>query len=749
MQRSLFVISAGCAATSALAATRHSNTAAKFLAAEAPAPVKLAQHQAKDANWDGLSVQNNDTYASDYVKDEAPAPDNATFVKHEQWPKKGRWTIEPTSDKFGSARRWAGKSEAWEGSSSSDDSSSSGGGDITSSGGFGGHSPQWYVDKCEAISAACAAEQDATVEKFERDLSDLEAEYRRQLRILDGKEEDHADEVADVKAQKIAVKKQKMKVADAKKAVEENAHCPPELQEAKEKLYQLEAVPNKTPEDIEEECQQKKIVMEKEKCVEVLLAAEEVLAGERAEHSDEKDDLHGEKADEADAAAALPPQEKRVADAKAAWEAAKAKGPKIVTHAGTEGCQKDKDALLAQLEADISALEEEYRRQKRILEGKEDKHADEKEDVAEQKQVVKKQKMAVKDAKKAVKENAHCPPDLAEARDELARLEAVPNETEEDIEKECAARKKVLTLEECVVVLREAEEVLADEKEDYSGEKSELGHEHGEADAAAAALPPQEKRVADAKAAWEAAKAKGPKTAVTAGKEGCQKDKDALLAGLEADIRDLEAEYRRQKRILAGKEDDHAEEKADVEAQEDEVAKQKKRVAAAKDAVEKNAHCPPELAEAKKHLKDLQAVPNETPEDIEDECKAKKVVLEKEQCVEVLLEAQGILRENKVDYRGEKSELKGEERDEEAAADALPPQEKRVAKAKAALDAALAALEALKNCVNGGASDSGAKEETSSDAAPADEGKSAESGSVRAAAGSAIAIVIASIISSL
>eukprot|EP00929_Paragymnodinium_shiwhaense_P021951 TRINITY_DN1417_c0_g1_i8.p2 TRINITY_DN1417_c0_g1~~TRINITY_DN1417_c0_g1_i8.p2 ORF type:complete len:570 (-),score=280.90 TRINITY_DN1417_c0_g1_i8:155-1864(-) len=537
MQRSLFVISAGCAATSALAATRHSNTAAKFLAAEAPAPVKLAQHQAKDANWDGLSVQNNDTYASDYVKDEAPAPDNATFVKHEQWPKKGRWTIEPTSDKFGSARRWAGKSEAWEGSSSSDDSSSSGGGDITSSGGFGGHSPQWYVDKCEAISAACAAEQDATVEKFERDLSDLEAEYRRQLRILDGKEEDHADEVADVKAQKIAVKKQKMKVADAKKAVEENAHCPPELQEAKEKLYQLEAVPNKTPEDIEEECQQKKIVMEKEKCVEVLLAAEEVLSDEREDHGEEKDDLHEEHGEEADAAAALPPQEKRVADAKAAWEAAKAKGPKTVTHAGKEGCQKDKDALLAALEADIRALEEEYRRQKRILAGKEDDHAQEKSDVDAQEDEVAKQKKKVDQAKVAVKNNAHCPPELEDAKAKLFDLEAVPNETPEDIEEECAARKLVLEKEQCVEVLLEAQQILREEEGDHAGEKHELKGEEKDEQVAADALPPQEKRVAKAKAALDAALAalEALKNCVNGGKSSEPADSASKSGGDGAD----------------------------------------------------------------------------------------------------------------------------------------------------------------------------------------------------------------------
>merc|ERR1719313_3229633 len=106
--------------------------------------------------------------------------------------------------------------------------------------------------------------------------------------------------------------------------------------------------------------------------------------------------------------------------------------------------------------------------------------------------------MKVKDAKEAVEENAHCPPDLKEAREKLAELEAIPNETPEDIEEECAARKRVLRLEACVEILREAEEVLHEEKEDYSGEKTQLGHEHGEAADAADALPPQEQRVADA-----------------------------------------------------------------------------------------------------------------------------------------------------------------------------------------------------------------------------------------------------------
>jgi len=554
----ILFISASCAATSALAVT-HQNVAGKFLSAQEPVHMAVSGSRTRDASWDGKKVQNEDVYSSDYVKDEAPAPYNSTndtahVFKDEKWPKRGFYTNQPKAENYGEARRWAGQAEFHAGAGGDDDSSE---GDLTSSVGFG-HSPQWYVDRCEEITEACAAAQDAVTEEYERDLSDLEAEYRRQLRILEGKEDDHADEVADVKAQRRAVKKQKMKVNEAKEVVKESAHCPPELQEAKQKLYELEAVPNKTPEDIEEECKWRKVVMEKEKCVETFLAAQDVLREEEAEHGDEKNELHGEKADEADAAAALPPQEKRVADAKAAWEAAKAKGPKTVTTGG-------------------------------------------------------------------------------------------------------------------------------------SG-------------------------------------------------DSCQADKDALLAALLADIKALEDEYLRQKRILAGKEDTHADEKADVAAQEEDVANTRERVKKAKAAVKRNEHCPPELEEAKQHLADLEAVPNETPEDIEEECKAKKVVLEKEQCVEVLREAESVLRENKIDHKGEKSQLKSEEYDEEVAADALPPQEKRVADAKAALDAARAALDALKNCVNGGKS----SESDEAEPAPAPE---ARSGAARQAA-SAIVLVAVSFLAS-
>jgi len=515
-------VSASCAVTSAVAVvTRQTAISGKFLSAQDPVHMAVSGSKAQDATWDGKKVQNDESYSKDYVADEAPAPYNSTndtehVFKHEQWPKVGRYTNEPKADKYGSARAWAGYVEPTGASSGDDDSE----GDVTSSVGFG-HAPEWYVERCEEITEKCNAQQDAVVEQYDNDLSALEAEYRRQLRILEGKEEDHADEVADVKAQKRAVAKQKMKVEDAREAVKENAHCPPELQEAKEKLYSLEAVPNKSPEDIEEECKWRKIVLEKEKCVEVLIAAQEVLRDEKDDHSEEKHELSGEKADEADAAAALPPQEKRVADAKAAWENAKRKGPKSVTEGAKGSCQADKDALLAALLADIKALEDEYLRQKAILEKREDTHADEQADVADQTEEVAQTRMKVKNAQIAVKKNAHCPPQLEEAKQHLADLEAVPNETPEDIEEECKAKKVVLEKEQCVEVLREAESVLRENKMDHHGEKGELKSEEYDEQQAADRLPPQEKRVADAKAALDAARAalEALKNCVNGGKD--------------------------------------------------------------------------------------------------------------------------------------------------------------------------------------------------------------------------------------
>eukprot|EP00929_Paragymnodinium_shiwhaense_P119704 TRINITY_DN9159_c0_g1_i1.p1 TRINITY_DN9159_c0_g1~~TRINITY_DN9159_c0_g1_i1.p1 ORF type:complete len:454 (-),score=197.29 TRINITY_DN9159_c0_g1_i1:215-1576(-) len=362
-----------------------------------------------------------------------------------------------------------------------------------------------FAAQCKELHKQCEEDEQSANDDYNRNLKALEEEYLRQKRILENKEDDHKDEVGEMKKQKAVVADEKMDVEKAHKVVKENDHCPPELEEAERELSKQLSIPNDSDEKIDDECRAKKVVMEKKACVEELRKAQRVLAEEAGEHSDEKGELKDEKADVHAAAAALPPQEKRVADALAAWEAAKKRGPPSAADA-TESCNADMDHLKMQSDQLTRDLEAEYLRQKRILADKEDAHSDEKADVADQKDRVAEEKRHAEDAHEVVKESSHCPPKLEEAKDELARQEAIPNYTPKDVAAECAATKEVLKWQKCVDALRDAEMRLAIEKDEHGDEKDALAGEKSEASAAKAALPPQEQRVADALAALEAAR---------------------------------------------------------------------------------------------------------------------------------------------------------------------------------------------------------------------------------------------------
>eukprot|EP00929_Paragymnodinium_shiwhaense_P050035 TRINITY_DN2521_c0_g1_i2.p2 TRINITY_DN2521_c0_g1~~TRINITY_DN2521_c0_g1_i2.p2 ORF type:complete len:460 (-),score=233.54 TRINITY_DN2521_c0_g1_i2:127-1506(-) len=362
-----------------------------------------------------------------------------------------------------------------------------------------------YQAQCDAILSQCKAAEKANTDDYYRNLKALEEEYKRQKRILEDKEDTHKEEVADVKAQKAVVADEKMDVVKARKVVKDNAHCPEELEEAEEELSKQEGIPNDSEKRIDDECRAKKAVLEARMCVEELRKAEKVLGEEKGEHKDSKGELRSEKGEAAAAADALPPQEQRVADALAAWEAAKRQGPPSAAETDNS-CQAELDALLAELDARIRALEDEYERQLRILRAKENTHENEVEDVKDQEDEVAEEKRHVKDAKVLVEENKHCPPKLEAAKDELARQEAIPNVQPQNVYDECEATREVLKWQRCVDELREAEMTLAKEKDEHRDSKHELNGEEDEESAAKKALPPQEKKVADALAALEAAR---------------------------------------------------------------------------------------------------------------------------------------------------------------------------------------------------------------------------------------------------
>jgi len=331
--------------------------------------------------------------------------------------------------------------------------------------------PADYGKLCADIDSDCKARCDALMDKHNANVAELKAECERQKRILSGKEADHVDEKSHRKAEDIDV-------ASANKAVAAKAHCRPELHAAKEDLAREEAIPNDDSGAIDAECKAKKRVMVAEQCVEELRAAEAVLSNERDQHSKESNE-------EDKAASALPPQEERVRIA-----CANTGGPAPDCDCGG---QAKKDALLAQADKAVADLLAEYLRQKKILEGQQDDHSDEKADVAVERK-------DVTEAKKTVARDAHCPPELEKAKAELSTQQGIPNDTPEDIDAECEATKAVLEAQKCVDRLRKAEAVLATEKDQHADESSEEAK-------AAAVLPPQEKLVCELKAALDAAKA--------------------------------------------------------------------------------------------------------------------------------------------------------------------------------------------------------------------------------------------------
>jgi len=363
----------------------------------------------------------------------------------------------------------------------------------------------WYSGECDKINDQCEAKKARIRRKYEEDLEELKQEYSQQAKILEEKEKHHANEKADVPPQQKKVVAEQKDVAAAQKEVKDKEHCPPDLQSAESRLAALEAQPNKTPKDIDEECEIKKKIIAPKACVEQLRAGEQVVAKETDQNHDENGELREQTGEENEAAGAVPPQKAKTADAKAAYEAFKRMGVRGIPEVNEE-CQADRDELERKADADISALENEYQKQKGIFGERVDTHKDEKADVVSQKEKVDREQKDVAEAKKAVQEHEHCPPELEDAQARLSVLEAKPNKTPADVDEECVLKKKILELKACVEKLQAAQAVLAKETDQYHDENDRLSKEHSEESSAASKVPPQKSVVSDLERALAAAK---------------------------------------------------------------------------------------------------------------------------------------------------------------------------------------------------------------------------------------------------
>jgi hypothetical protein len=354
--------------------------------------------------------------------------------------------------------------------------------------------------------------EDHRIDAAKRDRQFLKDECESQKSILDKKKGVHRGEKADVAQQKTEVAQAAGEVEAAEKAVAEKAHCPSDLASAESELARLELLPNKKQSDIDDECKVQQKKLEAERCVELLKKAQAVLDRRQGAHAQEIDDLNHEHSHVHPAASALPPQEEKVAEACARWKELEAMPVPPAAAGLLAQCQAERDDLRAErvrhAAQGLQDLEDTCAREKRILAGVKEVHNQERVDHALQRQETADAKVKVNDAQKIVAEHAHCPPALEEAKADLARLEAMPNKQEADIDAECKLHERILYAQRCVDDLRKAEEVLSRHESVHASETSELRHDAGEAWTAKQEVAPQEQKVAEVCAVWDAAKAK-------------------------------------------------------------------------------------------------------------------------------------------------------------------------------------------------------------------------------------------------
>jgi len=445
-------------------------------------PVSL--HGLTDPNWDKKSVQANDKYQDDFTSDDRPKINQTASPGGSKASDQASASSHKDSTGSGSAGKGGGKTAGENGAETS-------GSDICQAF-IGGRSAEWYKNRCAAIDAECKIQDDHLKAMQDAHLKDLRDKLDKQKRTLEDKEKDHSDANDQADQGKLGLE-------DAKMAVEKNAHCPPELEKARAELAKLQASPNRSPEDIEAECELQKKILELMKCVEKLREAEELLDKLRDDYHRDQSGLRG-------AADALSPQQKRVGDAQSALDdAIRAGVPGL--DALRKRCKTESDALQRLADQDLHDLEAEYLRQKAILEDRAEKHDDEQADVKQQAEVVAKERMHVKEARIVVQENINAPEDLQKERAELASLQAKPNVEPADIDAECEAQKRILDAEDRVEALWEAKGVLSKEKGEHTDEKNAFRYESVEEQVAAQKLPPQQTRVDCAKKAFEEAQA--------------------------------------------------------------------------------------------------------------------------------------------------------------------------------------------------------------------------------------------------
>lgn len=348
-----------------------------------------------------------------------------------------------------------------------------------------GHSPEWYKSRCTKIKTHCEERKEAIDRAHQDKLHHLEDEYKDQSRKLDNVEEASEAQKELVDKQRGEVKDAREEVKDASKVYERTKDCAAELRQLEDELEELESQPNESDEAIDAECQKRKEILRKERCVKRHAEAESTLARRESSYSSEKDVLADGKAASDKVASAVGPREESTDEAKRALDKARRQGSSDHLYSTVdEECQRQLDGLKGLADKEVAAAEAEYQRHKKMWEARKKQHEETEEDVADQREDVADEKRRLDDARDTHDKLKECPAELERAERQLRELEETPNQSDEDIDAECEKKKVVMRKRRCVEKYEDAKDVLVRRKSVYSSERHELGHDKSDERAA-------------------------------------------------------------------------------------------------------------------------------------------------------------------------------------------------------------------------------------------------------------------------
>jgi len=339
----------------------------------------------------------------------------------------------------------------------------------------GPHTRQWYLDQCTSVKMRCEAKIEEVENTWDISIRRLEDEYKSLAKVACGAQQtvDYAQESVERQETTLTTYEDRIEVITAK--YEATKMCPDQLSRAEEELEALESEPDVSEDDLRAECLKKKEVLELKKCVKKFIAARTALSKTRLTYTSMQKVLSEKKATVESSSEGVESYEQRAEEARRLLEEARAKGFAEHTRRIETRCEREMVSLKQMVDDEISAAASEYNKKVEIYGRSEDKYEEKRTVVEQQTEQVTTEKLHVDEALRQYNKFKHCPAQMEKAEEELRRLRAIPNESEDDIDDECYKKADIMKLRRCVDKFYEARDVLTRARAIYEEEARELG----------------------------------------------------------------------------------------------------------------------------------------------------------------------------------------------------------------------------------------------------------------------------------